>query len=268
MVDRDWDNLIILDTCRCDALTSCSGVDENIDTHEGRATTTPEFLKAEFDGKDLTDTVYISANAQIEFYYEDLDTNFHDIVPLYREKNKERGEVLPGHVAKRTLNIKDEYPNKRLIVHFLQPHFPPIVDGYEHIKQAWFSDKRLNVWGQRSVGSTDIETEDLWDAYLANLRAVLPHAKGLARELDGKSVLTADHGQLFGERVRPIPIREWGHPTGAYAEELVSVPWVEFDSQDRKKIKKGQPIEDIPESKDIKKRLADLGYMNPRKKVK
>jgi len=41
----------------------------------------------------------------------------------------------------------------------------------------------------------------VWEAYNENLDIVLTEIEALLDELDGKSVITADHGNLVGERL-------------------------------------------------------------------
>ena len=100
------------------------------------------------------------------------------------------------------------------------------------------------------------------EAYRENLEITIPSVEKLLRELPGKSVVTADHGETFGERAWPVPIREFGHPRGVYIEELVAVPWHEHTNKPRRKIikeKSGDTNDSISENV-VEKRLSDLGY--------
>lgn len=47
----------------------------------------------------------------------------------------------------------------------------------------------------------------------------------LAEELPGKTVITADHGNLFGERATPFPIPVYFHPSNVRISSLTEVPW-------------------------------------------
>lgn len=44
-------------------------------------------------------------------------------------------------------------------------------------------------------------------------------------ELDGKTVVSAEHGELLGERTSPIPAKAWSHPQVKYVQDLPEVPW-------------------------------------------
>jgi len=57
-------------------------------------------------------------------------------------------------------------------------------------------------------------------AYEDNLKLVLEEVKKLVKNLEGKIVVTSNHGECFGEKF----IIE--HPTGIYIKELVEVPWL------------------------------------------
>ena len=57
----------------------------------------------------------------------------------------------------------------------------------------------------------------------------------LVKELKGKTVITADHGQLFGKRILLL-FTVSGHPWGVHVNELVKVPWVVFEGASRRTI--------------------------------
>jgi arylsulfatase A-like enzyme len=59
--------------------------------------------------------------------------------------------------------------------------------------------------------------------YNANLRRALESVEELIESLDGKVVITADHGEMLGEKGL------YSHPHGVYFKELVEVPWFVVD---------------------------------------
>jgi hypothetical protein len=82
------------------------------------------------------------------------------------------------------------------------------------------------------------------------------------KNLDGKTVVTADHGNMVGERAFPLPIREWGHPRGLYTDELVDVPWLVHENEPRREIRIGES-KNQSETVDqdvVADRLKQLGY--------
>jgi hypothetical protein len=109
-----------------------------------------------------------------------------------------------------------------------------------------------------------VSIEDVWAAYAENLELTIPHVEELLETLDGKSVITADHGNLFGEKVRPIPIRTYGHPPGFRTTELVSVPWFVPPFEDHRSVQSEPPQVGTTDSSDtaqIQQQLRDLGYV-------
>ena len=98
-------------------------------------------------------------------------------------------------------------------------------------------------------------------AYRKNLQLVLDEVDTLLDSLDGKTVVMADHGELLGESHLTLPLRKYGHPTGIRVPELVEVPWLVCDSDDRfwnvAEKPEGERTESIEEVESL---LRDLGY--------
>ena len=85
--------------------------------------------------------------------------------------------------------------------------------------------------------------------------------EGLVKALDGRSVITADHGELFNEQ--PLPFGEglYGHPKKIKTDSLRQVPWFVVDSNSRRETVAEDPLENMDENNEtIKKRLRALGY--------
>jgi hypothetical protein len=59
--------------------------------------------------------------------------------------------------------------------------------------------------------------------YRKDLRLALKEVKRLIESLDGKVVVTSDHGELLGEG-------GWGHYIGGKEKELIEVPWLEVNN--------------------------------------
>lgn len=151
---------------------------------------------------------------------------------------------------------QQQYPNKRLIVHFIQPHHPYIGPTGREVF-------RPNTNMEQSILEADTDRSTLRKAYRENLDIIAPIIKYLIRNLSGKTVLTADHGELLGERSAPVPYVEYGHPKGTYVEKLVRVPWLEFDGEQRREITAGTIQDDHAlDDSAIDDRLEALGYIN------
>jgi len=81
------------------------------------------------------------------------------------------------------MDAAEQYPNKRLLVHFIQPHYPFIgPTGQEH-----FDLDSLDFWDRVLRGEVDIPDDVLWNAYEENLEVVLPHVETLMEALDGEN---------------------------------------------------------------------------------
>ncbi|WP_136601147.1 alkaline phosphatase family protein [Salinigranum halophilum] len=259
---EDWDNLLILDACRYDLFRDHHNLPGRLEKQRSMASSTVDFLRTNFDGEDLRDTVYITANGQIQNFSEQVDAEFYDVVPLYAEAwNDELGTVPPDAVSDAALKAVSEYPNKRLLIHYVQPHFPFIGSELEEDKRR-ISDGERPFWLRVFCDDMDLTGEQLWDAYRATFQMMLPEVERAMDALPGKTVVTSDHGNMFGERARPIPIREWGHPSGIDSPKLLEVPWLVYENGSRKKI-----IAESPREQELKldpsvvnERLADLGY--------
>lgn len=261
---EDWDNLLILDACRFDIFEAENEIPGRLEKRRSMAASTLDFLQTNVHGKDLTDTVYVTANGQIQNYRDTIDANFHDIVPLYAECwDDSLGTVHPADVTKRTIEVANEYPQKRLLVHYVQPHFPFIAADTEEDKhRIKESEYERPFWRRVFDGDVALTRDELWEAYRQTLLLVLEHAEEVVEELPGKTVITSDHGNMFGERGYPIPIREWGHPPGLSYRPLVEVPWLVCEFDDRKQIIAESPRDRRlePDPAVVEERLESLGY--------
>ena len=272
IVAEDWDTLVILDACRYDAFAARSDLPGTLERRRSRGSMTAEFLRGNFDGHDLTDTVYVTATPM--FYWNrnrgDVDATFHAEINVWRDEgwDDEFHTVRPETMVERAKAAAEEYPDKRLLVHFVQPHFPAIgPTGHEYPQL-----NSLQVWDAIDSNDLDLPDSVYRKAFVENLDAVLPHVRDLMESIEGKTVVTADHGQMLGERSFPIPLREYGHPPGIYTDELLSVPWLTYTNGPRREIVAEEPesieVGDETGPWDMDKeesvvtdRLEDLGYL-------
>jgi hypothetical protein len=260
--DEDWDTLIILDACRYDTLDRVGGLPGQLESRQSLGSMTSEFMQANVAGRDLTDTVYVTATPQLHRVVDGSEIQFHRVVKLWEDIDNfwtaedGRSCILPETTTEHALETAAEYPNKRLVVHYTQPHVPFINPVTEELERDG------NPYKQFVRGDIDVTPDELRQSYENNLRRALPHVREFMTSIDGKTVVTADHGHLLGERSFPIPIRMWSHPHGTYVEELVKVPWLVYQSGDRRRIVAEPPVADAPATDFavIKERLRDLGY--------
>lgn len=266
VLDEDWDNLLLLDGCRYDMFAEQSSLPGTLESRVSRGSATVEFLRANLDGQSLLDTVYVTANPQLARNRDRIDVEFHDEIHVWVEDgwDEQHGTVLPETMVDYTLEAAERYPEKRLLVHFMQPHYPFIGSEETTSGEHLTSDNPdiENIWNQMLLGEADVDTAQLWRAYRSNLDRVLPAVSTLIEQLDGWTVVTADHGNMVGERAFPVPMREWGHPRGIYTEELVKVPWLAVREGPRRTVIAGAPNDEGAEADDatVADRLSALGY--------
>ncbi|PYZ02753.1 hypothetical protein C8039_05320 [Halogeometricum sp. wsp3] len=115
-LDRDWDNLIILDGCRYDIFAKSDYPDGQLQKEISRGSQTEEFLKKNFPSKKYPDIVYISANPNIKY----LNSKFFKRVRLWENQwNNELNVVHPESVTDWVIENAEEYANKRMTVHYM-----------------------------------------------------------------------------------------------------------------------------------------------------
>lgn len=262
---EDWDVLVLLDACRYDMFADQHTLPGALTVRESRGSSTREFLRGNVDGRRLHDTVYVTASPMRHRNRETIDAQFHAEVDVWRDGWEESlGTVLPETTTEYATEAAGDYPQKRLLIHYLQPHYPFVgsdVDPFT-AEQAFDRPDEPDCWDQVLRGELRVDPDDVWLAYRATLDRVLHSVADLFAAVDGKIVVTADHGNMVGERARPVPVREWGHPHGLYTPELVRVPWLEHTTGPRPRIVAEPPEQGAQsiDSETVAARLRDLGY--------
>jgi len=256
----DWDNLIILDSCRYDVFADLNTLPGTLTKRKSRGTGTREFLHGNFRNRDLRDTVYVTANPQLYYHAEEINAELHDVLNVWQETgwDDKADTVRPETLTEYAQEYAEQYDNKRLVIHYLQPHRPflgPTAEDHPDLG---------SLFGAEDAAKPTVSRDVYWQAYEENLELTLPSIRDLMESLDGKTVVTADHGQVIGERLFPLPVRDYGHWSGNYIDELVSVPWLEYESGHRRRIVAEDPKTDADDVEDeiVLSRLRQLGYSN------
>jgi hypothetical protein len=155
-------------------------------------------------------------------YFEDLvgrkpEEVFHEVFHTYRtDWDKQEKTILPEDVARDAQTAAKLFPQKNLILHFMQPHYPFLESDLEESGIRMVNGREgRTIWDRAE--NDEVEDERVWDAYRRNLEIVIKQVSDL--DLEGKTIITADHGNLFGEGGL------YGHPKGYYLEPLLKVPW-------------------------------------------
>ncbi len=262
ILEEDWDNLIILDACRYDIfkkLIKEINIPGRLEYRISRGSDTTEFLLKNFSrDKIYNDIVYITANPFVNLLLKD---KVYRIIPVWDFGwDYYLNTVPPQSVYFYTLKVIQKYPDKRLIIHFIQPHHPYInfkfismENSLKQLRDEAKSDsstiqrdfslslklnRLLRVMVERKIYPLEFYVKIPKNlhlrAYVNNLKLVLPYVKKLVNVLPGKTVVTADHGEAFGEKLHPLlPIRVYGHLPEIRIPALVKVPWLVIEEQDK-----------------------------------
>ncbi len=225
--EKDWDNLLILDACRLDLYEEVRGETEG---RTSLGSSTAEFVENNFSEQDFSDIVYVTGNPHFskklfsELTGRDPDETFHEVFHTYMtDWDTENGTVLPEPLIRDAETAKKLFPDKRLVVHFMQPHHPFVnSNGFEQegISQKLNKDKtEINNQVWRRLERDEVGIEGVWHAYQENLKYFFQESEDFLASLDGKTVITSDHGNAVGESTF------YGHPGGIETKELKEVPW-------------------------------------------
>lgn len=257
--DEDWDNLIILDACRYDTFLEYEDeLPGETESRISRGSHTKEFIRANFKDKQLHDVVYLSFNTAFPYLESELNTELYRFAAV--QECEDWDNIFPNYpeiLTKHAKEFAEKYKNKRLIVHYMQPHSPYIGEfGQKHFSESDYTDV---LWRNRNLNE-----DHLWKAYRENIEITLPDIKELFDAFQGKTVVTGDHGELLGDRSSPIPVRDYGHPYGVYTDKLIKVPWHIYNDGQRKRIVPEDPEKENEAEIDeeyIKEQFRKLGYI-------
>jgi hypothetical protein len=222
--NKDWDNLAIIDAARHDIYRETINPDS--DSRITLESTSREFIRENFSEGDWSDTVVITANPfyKEEFFKKQTGNKpsdlFHTIFQVWStDWNEKQGTVMPEKLVEKAETAEKLFPDKKKIIHFMQPHYPFINSdindrGYG---DAFKGENYENIWQELMKGKRD--HQKVIQAYKENFKAVKPRLDDLAGKLNGETYVTADHGNLLGE------CGMYGHPRGSNSKPLRKVPW-------------------------------------------
>lgn len=222
--EKEWDNLIILDACRHDLFEE---VVEESDYRYSLGSTSSEFVEKNFSEGDWSDTVYVTANPHFhESHFEELtgktaDEVFHEVFHTYEtDWDKDQNTVLPEKIIRDGLTALELFPNKKLIIHCMQPHYPFLNSNLGDGGIKMLNEGEGNIWDKAE--RKEVDKVELWEAYSDNLGYIFSNVEKSLQNLDGKTLVTADHANFFGEG------DIYGHPAKFSAEPVLKVPWYEL----------------------------------------
>ena len=212
VLDKDWDNLILLDACRHDYFKKFYPKTDKI---VSTGTHSRHFVENTFTGRQCQDIIYITGNPHLRpEKFEDLtdsrlEDTFHSVYQTWDNDWGGKDYMPPEPIVRDAKTAENLFPDKRKIIHFMQPHDPFVAND-----ENWMLSE---VWkGKKTV-------EEAREAYHDNIGFLISHIEDLADSLEGKTVVSADHGELLGE------YGLLSHPYGVNAKELREVPWHVMD---------------------------------------
>lgn len=256
---HEWDLMIIVDACRYDLMTSVSDEYEFISELSYKyspASSSKEWMEAQFsqsDTKRTEQTTYITGNT---FSNEELSSDqFKLLDEVWRYGwDSDLGTIPPRVVTDRAITVGRHQNPDRMLVHYMQPHFPalnnPQLGGeIDPVENCWIN----SVWNELSNGELKYET--VWQAYKSNVHMVLSEIRLLLRNSSFQTVIiTSDHGNGFGEN------NIYGHPGDRIHECLRKVPWIKTHASDTEGYTpKEYNIDSGTNS--VENKLASLGYV-------
>lgn len=260
---KNWKCLVVLDACRYDYFEDLCEIPGNLKrvqspAFKGDAAPTSVWYKNVFEDRH-DDKVHVSSHPRVNSKTEvegfEGNKHFFEVLDLWDTAwNEEIGTVLPEDVTKGGKKASREFPDKRFVVHYMQPHTPYLSLGSPTTRKKktpgsreslprkirnWTVRKARNIIGDmRAVKMMDflglpplspmddalrkVGKEGVKEAYRENLSRALDSVKELIGSMEGKCVITSDHGELLGESGR------FGHDLEARTE-LVDVPWFEVE---------------------------------------
>jgi hypothetical protein len=255
--ERDWDLLIVLDSCRADVMQEVASeyefLPDRIPTTYSVGSYTAEWMKKNFTEeyrRDMSETICLTGNPHSEAMLDPEDWKY--LGEIWRGHEDSIGAVPPRPITDYGIDA-DRTHDAPIILHYMQPHQPfrALAEGDESrtlpTKDVW----RLLQYGEYSK-------DEIWDAYKDNLRWVLDDLELLLSNVNReKVVITSDHGNGLGE------FGVYGHSQYIPLSPLKEVPWIEVppvEAKDDYEPKHQLPVEETNLGRD--ERLEALGYVS------
>jgi len=286
--DREWDTLILLDTARVDALKLVSDEYDfisDVDSIWSVGGASAEWLARTFDEAhidEIQDTAFLSAQNHLQ---QILDTKVHQrdtnrplsfktlrLMPsisidqlgkaeyLFKFETigeegpfgHKEGNTPPRYVTDRGIAVGRQNEFDRLVLQYHQPHTPWFSEALSEGRDLKYHE--YDWWNYYyETGDTDA----IWEAYISDLRYVLDDIRLLLENIDSdRVVITADHGEAFGE------YGVLGHKSGSLHPKIRKVPWIVTSAENQSTY---QPTVEEPDMSrvsegELDEQLSALGY--------
>jgi len=244
----DWRMLIVLDACRADVFREVTGGGECVQSPGG---CTPRWLAAVGPRFASMGAVYFNANPVVtrEARRRKLGLDLRDV---WRDAwfwvsagDLRIPSVHPMTVTSAVMRELSTLRGRPIVVHYLQPHSPYI--GNPPLAMArWSNGKGLQgachklPRPDRAIRRGELTREGLLKAYRGNLLLAWDAARYLAGQVEGPTVITADHGECLCE---PEVDGKFGHEDGWRYPVLRRVPWLVIDGVRDERLTTQQKLE-------------------------
>ncbi len=145
---------------------------------KSRGSATSEWFKINFTG-EYGNTVYISGKPVPSRH---ITGTFHKYIEVWKDGFDDNIGTIRADVITNTVKkVYNSYPNKRIIVHFMQPHYPFVKEEkfkfnyWNQTKGIEFGDdERANdVWEVTGLGLAN--KNEVWKEYKKNLEYVMKY---------------------------------------------------------------------------------------------
>lgn len=199
--------IVVLDACRYDYLSEMIDVEKAYSP----ALNTPQWINTIWQGQ--YDGAYVSGTPWILRRYDGYE-HWDQIENVWDYGwDDELKTVMPDTLARAVRKTNRD----RMVAHFMQPHMP-------YIAEPRIESRGLGRGPRVENAVEKVGIEKVRDAYRANMRLAVKAADNLVDDFNGPTVLTADHGELLGEKINGEP--KYGH-NKPDCELLHRVPWRE-----------------------------------------
>lgn len=245
IMKEEWNVLIILDATRYDIFETLNDIKGTLEKVESLNTGTWMWIQDNFK-KPYPNLIYVSGNPMVSKFKLSkigLGDYFKIIDAWDIGWDSELNGVRPEPVTRIAIDTIKKYPNKRILIHYLQPHFPwlenPETNRGRGLLLEWTENKekkhlhQMNteekkrfkgiMWDYVKMGKASVE--ECREGYISNFIIVMEEVKKLLKEIpkDKIVIISADHGECLGF---PTEKGYVGHGPNLHEyRSLLEIPW-------------------------------------------
>jgi len=196
--NTNWNTLILLDATRFDYFKKLNKIPGKLQEVQSRAFHTWDWLQSNFP--DKYDWTYFSAHPYVnlgEGQKWNAVNHFETIIPIWKFGwDNKLGTVHPSMVN----NVVKNIPYEKAVIHYIQPH-GPWIGKHQWLNPWTLADySRRNIMGDCIAITVKPDPKFFRLCYKDNLRLVLDYVEQLLPSLKPPVIITADHGEMLGEK--------------------------------------------------------------------